>query len=382
MSNTTYQGNGIHNVLFLHYGGESLRGSEHCLINLLSNLDRGKINPVVICNRISLCKRLVDIKVKAIKYHIPQVTIEGRNTKLEFFKWIKSFIFFSKTIRANKIDLVYSNSGLPAQLGFFMARYSQIPLICHIHAPHSRRFAWMWLFKYADRVIFVSNYIKSTMVEKVTFSNTTKVVYNGIDTVNRFFPPNKHKTIFRESLGLSSDDIVIGQVGSLNYLKGVDILIDAFAKIKTGHNVKLVLVGEGPEEQNLKELASRLGVKDSVLFFGYRDDIDNYYKYVLNIKVLASRFEGLGLSIIEAGACGLPVVGSRCGGIPEVIEDRVSGFLFSVNDTNELAEQLSELIRNPALRKKMGKQGRSLAKQKFDLMTYVKNIEHEITRLL
>ena len=140
------------NILFIHYGGNLIRGSEVCLLNLLSHMDKTLFNPVVICNQGKMLEELEKLGIKAWLMDIPEITIDGRHRRFQIFGYIKCFFILCRFIKKNGIHLIYSNSGLPSQLGVPLAKLFNLSCICHIHARHTRRYAWMWLFKFADKV--------------------------------------------------------------------------------------------------------------------------------------------------------------------------------------------------------------------------------------
>jgi glycosyltransferase involved in cell wall biosynthesis len=123
-------------------------------------------------------------------------------------------------------------------------------------------------------------------------------------------------------------------------------------------------------EGSLRRLVDELGIASDVTLTGYVDDILPYYQHVCDINVLASGEEGLGISVIEGSACGLPAVVSNCTGLPETVIDGETGFLFDVNDAEGLRRHLMRLAGNPLLRASMGQAGRALAEKRFSSTSY------------
>ena len=370
------------NILFINYGEDWIRGQELCLINLLRNIDRTKYNPIAICNANELKNELMQSGINTYLTEIPQISFEGKDSRFELLAYLKAFLFYRSVIKKHRIDLIYSNSGLPSQLAYPLARLFSIPLVTHIHAPYTRRYAWMWFFKFADRVIFVSDMTRKFMENKVRFSNAVSVVYNGVD-IDRFRPVSSKDVSIKKSYGVEDNDIVIGQVGSLINRKGVDLLLESFATLTNMYsNLKLIIIGDGPEKKELDKLSRRLGVDERVRFIGNITNTELFYSQLLDINVLASREEALPLTLLEGAACGLPNVGSVVGGIPEIIEDGINGFLFEKEDVTQLTAKLVMLIDNKDLRKSMGEAGRDKIERYFSLKEYSNNIETEIDTCL
>jgi glycosyltransferase involved in cell wall biosynthesis len=177
------------------------------------------------------------------------------------------------------------------------------------------------------------------------------------------------KGIARSKFQLRSDDIVVTMVSEARPEKNTQLLLRAAAQLVAKpwfeHSVFL-FVGGGPGEDDNRGLARELGLTAHVRFLGIRQDVPLIYA-ASDIAGLTSASEGLGLSLLEASASGLPVFGSRVGGIPEVIEDGKNGFLFESGDVTGLAQVLDRLACDSMLRQSMGERGRSRARGSYAL---------------
>lgn len=369
------------NILFINYGENWIRGQELCLINLLKNIDTSKYTPTAICNSLLLEKELGRLGITTYLVNIPQISYEGKYSKFELLACVRTFLFFRSVIRKHRIDLIYSNAGLPSQLGYPLAKLHSIPLVTHIHSPYTKRYAWMWLFKFADRVIFVSNITRQYMEKKVTFKSSV-MIHNGVD-IEKFKPAGIRDISFRRSLGIDDNDIVIGQVGSLIHRKGVDVLLKSFAELRGRYpHLKMILAGDGPEKDAFMRMSGELDIADKVKFVGNVNNSEEFYANIFDINVLASREEALPLTLLEGAACGLPNVGARAGGICEIIEDGVTGYLFEKEDIKQLTRRLAVLVENQELRKSMGRAGRERIARDFNLKRYSDRIEEVIEACL
>ncbi|MEO6665935.1 MAG: glycosyltransferase family 4 protein, partial [Nitrospiria bacterium] len=341
-------------ILFVHYGRNWIRGSEMCLLNLLGRLDRTVWDPIVACTGEDLRREVELLGIPVHPVDIPEITLDGIRSKFQLLRYAKSFAALRALLRRHPVELIYANSGLPSQLGYPLSRLFGIPLVCHIHAQHPGRYPWMWLFKFADKVLCVSRDVEASLTRKVAFSGEVKVVYNGIDH-RRFVPRLSGSPVLRFELGLDERHVVVGQVGSLIRRKGGDLLIRAVGALAERHaELRLLFVGDGEERERLRALAYELGLQRHVIFVGEIKDPEPYYSQVFDINVLASRAEGLGLSLLEGASCALPNIASRCGGIPEAVEDGVTGLLFEPERVDDLVAKLERLVTDPQLRREMG----------------------------
>jgi glycosyltransferase involved in cell wall biosynthesis len=174
-----------------------------------------------------------------------------------------------------------------------------------------------------------------------------------------------HRWRVRKDLGVDSGTCLIGTVGRLTPVKGLPYLLQAARMLlRHGANVKVLVVGDGGIRQDLLTQTRDLRITDDVVFLGHREDTDALLQ-ALDIFVLPSLSEGIPMALLEAMAASRVVVASRVGGIPEIIEDGVEGFLVEPMDVNGLVEKCRQLIESPEVARQMGEQGRKRVERDF-----------------
>ncbi|NOZ64382.1 MAG: glycosyltransferase [Caldiserica bacterium] len=189
-----------------------------------------------------------------------------------------------------------------------------------------------------------------------------KVIYNGIDT-EKFIPGDKKK--MRQKLNLPQQAFIVGSVGRLHWCKGFSYLLRAVSLLQNAYpNLYLMIVGEGEEHNNLEKLATRLNLRKRIIFTG---EVEETLPFIQSwdVGVFPSLYEGFGISIAEAMACGIPVIASRTGGIPEVIG--AAGIIVERKHPRQLAKAIEQVINSPSLRATLGKEGRERIKNHFSL---------------
>jgi glycosyltransferase involved in cell wall biosynthesis len=205
----------------------------------------------------------------------------------------------------------------------------------------------------ADKVLSTSH-MMAAETRKYT-SKTISVTPFGIDLT--LFSPKPVKSLFDDS------QIVIGTIKALENVYGIDTLIRAFELLKKKYPalpLKLMLVGSGSQEQYLKDLADTLNLAQDTIFTGQisYDRVVDYHN-MLSIFVSLSNRESFGVAVVEASACEKPVVVSNVGGLPEVVENGVTGFVVRANNPEQAAAAIEKLILDPELCLKMGQTGRN-----------------------
>jgi glycosyltransferase involved in cell wall biosynthesis len=221
------------------------------------------------------------------------------------------------------------------------------------------------LLRRVDTIVAISDAVKEDLVsKKAAMRENVIVIPNGIDAAE-FQISAEARSEARAALGVPDESPVIGMVGRLDQAKGADILIRAAAVIRRQvPQLRVVLIGAGPAENEIKRLAREHAVSDIVHFAGYRRDA-RQLMHALDLLVLASRHEGQSLSMLEAMACGKAVVAANVGGIPGVLLDGVTGLLFPSEDVAALADSVVKLLAGPVKREAMGRAGRRRVETDF-----------------
>jgi len=295
-------------------------------------------------------------------------------TYLKKLLYIKSLFRLRKLVKKIKPDILHAHYA--SSYGLLGALVNFHPFVVSVWGsdvfdfPRKsilHKFLLKFVFKKADKILSTSN-----MMAKETTLYTHKqiaVTPFGVDT-NKFIPQTSFN-LFGNSA------IVIGTVKSLQEKYGIKYLLKSFAIVKSKHPelmLKLLIVGGGTEEKQLKKLTQQLGIKDDTVFTGkiIPDEVNMYHSQ-LSIAVFPSIFESesFGVAVLESSACQVPVVASRIGGLSEVVDDGITGLLVPPQDENALAEAIAKLVMDKPLRERMGEAGRKFVQQKYELKSCI-----------
>jgi sugar transferase (PEP-CTERM/EpsH1 system associated) len=255
------------------------------------------------------------------------------------------------------------------------ARFTGVPVVIHgehgrdIKDPEGRnprrRYLRRFFAPLVNRFVAVSNDLRRWLIKDVRIpEQKVTTIHNGVNT-NCFTPRNSAAA--RAALGLVADRPIIGTVGRLDPVKDQAGLIRAFAQVRSQFpEAVLVIAGDGPCREELRGLVAALRLGESVRLLGERKDIPNVLG-AMDVFVLPSIAEGISNTILEAMATGLPIVATRTGGNPELIEDNVAGILVPVRAPEALARAVSTYLRDPQLRHAHGRAARERAIKEFSL---------------
>jgi glycosyltransferase involved in cell wall biosynthesis len=212
------------------------------------------------------------------------------------------------------------------------------------------------VLSHANVIISPSKYYITESIFLKRYSNKIVVVPNGINIQDFNIPYSKEEC--REKLGLPKNKNIILFLGVLHPKKGPDVLIKAMPQIISKvPNAELLVAGDGVMKEYLEALVNKLGINRYVKFVGFvEDNIKPMYYKAADVFCLPSTMttESFGIVNLEAMACGVPIVASKIGGIPDVVKDRENGLLVPPKDTSTLASMIIYLLENEGLRKKMG----------------------------
>ena len=272
-------------------------------------------------------------------------------------KIIFSFWKLRKVAREFNIDLIHSHSRTTQVLGDLLCRSLAKPHIftCHgfFKPKLSRRIFGCW----GQKVIAISQQVKEHLIIDFKLDeNKISVIHNGIATKN--FGDFSAKDNLRRKLGMQPADFLVGIIARLSDVKGHTYLIQAMQEvIKNFPKAKLLIIGQGKNKDALIKEIQDLGLEGSIVFIPEAKNTKDVLA-AMDIFVMPSLQEGLGLALMEAMAQGVAVVGSAVGGIKTLIQDKVNGLLVAPADAPALARAIITLLGDSRLRQALGVQAR------------------------
>lgn len=229
----------------------------------------------------------------------------------------------------------------------------------------------------SDIVTAVSHSLVEETHQLIKPKKEIRTVHNFID--ERVYQ-RREMTHLKEEYGISEEEKVIIHISNFRKVKRVEDVIRSFALIEQQVPSKLLLVGDGPELCAMTRLVKNLNLEGKVLFLGKQDNVEELLS-MSDLMLLLSEKESFGLVLLEAMACGVPCIGTRVGGIPEVIEDEETGYICELGDVQGIAEKAAELLKDGQLHKKMAEEAQRSIKERFSSEIIVSEYEamyHEL----
>lgn len=275
-------------------------------------------------------------------------------------------------IRRERIDVLCAHLFGAAVYGAVLSALSRVPLVSVLHGvsdyASNARFAGLktWLVRNrSEALVFVSESLRSTLAPAMRVpSGKTRIIYNGSDTSR--LAPNRNMDL-RRRLTLPDGSIVIGSLGNIRAAKGYDVLIEAARTLcARDARIHFVIAGQPQEplQSTLVERRREYGLEQRVHFLGMQRDAAAFLNGI-DIFLLPSKSEGFSIACVEAMACELPIVATRCGGPEEILEHEVTGLLVAPSQPLEIAAALTSLIADASLRARLAGNARRHALATF-----------------
>lgn len=275
--------------------------------------------------------------------------------------------------RAEKLDLLHVHYAIPHSISAILARESikqkrYVPVITTLHgtditlvgADRSYLPITRYGLQQSDGVTAVSKFLKQATIETFDFDDV-EVIPNFICGKHYFRTP---EAPLRKELAPNGERLLV-HVSNFRAVKRAIDCVEILAKVRAaGENAKLVMVGDGPELSAVRYRGEQLGMNGNVVYVGKQANIADYLG-VADVFLLPSELESFGLAALEAQACEVPVIATRIGGIPEVVNEGESGFLSDVGDVDKMSVDTLKLLGDEEMRRSFGTRGRDLAISRY-----------------
>jgi len=304
----------------------------------------------------------------------------------------------ARLIRRERPDILHTHTakaGTVGRVAALLAGRHRPPIVVHTFHGHVLRGYFgpvrslvfrlleRWLAGHTTALIAVSPQVRDDLVAlRVAPPERFVVIRLGIELGERVAGAGDGRVESRRYLGIPPDRFAVGWIGRMTAVKRTDDVLVAFKRLREdGVEAVLCMVGDGPDRPQLEQRAHELGIVRDTLFLGYQEDVAQFYA-AFDALVLPSSIEGTPVSAIEALAAGRPVVATRVGGVPDVVEEGEDGFLVEPGATEELAERLAQLAADPELRERMGRAGRDRVLPRYAVPRLVDDVDRLYLSLL
>jgi len=344
----------MHKSILMVFEGLSHGGAERHIVDVaggIQNLGEHKI--IVATNGGALESELSD---KNVLHEI----IPGKRYSPTHL--LKAAYAISALVKKHNIDIIHSHSRYYNLVSLLAIKLFHLAAmrVATVHNVYPDKH---WLGFWPSNTICVSTAAEEYVLKHA--NTKTRVILNGIPELH----PERNSQDLRQQLGIAPDTHILLNIGRLSEQKAQHLLIEAFFKVINTPDtppLHLLIAGEGELRQRLEEDIKQFSLDDKISLLGSRDDIGDLIN-ASDIFVLSSRWEGLGIVLIEAASLGLPLISFKTGGVVEVVHHNKTGLLVEPEDITGMSEAIVKLINNPKLRQEMGAAGKELYEKNFTI---------------
>lgn len=349
-----------------------LGGAQRVVFDLISSLPQEQYDITLVTSPGGQLIHWIEELNKKRKREIKIIQLSSIKRELSPYYDIKAVKELYKIIKKEKYDIVHFHSskmGILGRVAAYLAGIKNIYFTVHgwginDNMSKVKKFILCAAERFAGRlstkVICVSQQDREKGIRNGWIKEANScVIHNGVE------PITYNKGRLKEELGLRGDVPIVGMVARLKEPKDPMFTIEVINELrKRGKNCKLVIIGDGPLKEDCQSLIEKYQLQEWVTLLGSREEARSLLPD-MQVFTLFSKWEGLPICILEAMAEGLPVVASKMGGIPELIEVGVNGYLLSKKDVIEAADYIEELLSNNSLRETMGARGKEIYASRF-----------------
>lgn len=324
---------------------------------------------------------------------IPAIVIPELGRSASFFGVLKNILSLVHVLKEFKPDILHVHSIKMGLLGTLAGRLAGVPSILYSSyglpkGYKKKRRNWdflradtTWWFArvpslLADLIVTVTPHgLEEEFSMRLAPRSKYRVIYNAIAPER--FENLKHESaeISKYRMGWDAYFPILGTATRLDREKGLEFLLEAVAHLKTAFpDILLIIIGDGPLRENLLMQSARLNLSNQIRFLGLREDVPTLLR-LFDIFVLPSLYEATGIVLAEAMACGKPVITTRVGGLPELIQEGEDGFLVPPGDSVRLAQKISQVARDRDFARRVGERAASKARHLFDMRKMINDYE-------
>ncbi len=360
-------------------------GAENLLISTLKYLNKDKFIPYVCCTK----------NEGSLAYQIKEIGIEVFPIRMKSMLDFKALRKIYQIVKDKKISIIHSNFVDIDIICRILSLLSGTKCISSIHSAfvskEYERLKWKTLF-FISRItvnllpvllIANSKYVKQIHVDKFKYSSKRIItIYNFCNEESLKIPKDFYPTQKRQQLGLNDENIIFIHVGRLVKDKCQEQLIEIIKKAyQRNRKIRLLIVGTGPMEKQLKKIVLELGLNEIIQVLGYREDLPELLG-MSDFFILSSKKEGIPIALLEAMYFAKPIISTNVGGISEAIIDNESGILINRDEIDTMPDRILEIAQDKDRSQKLGIKAKMIYLERFSVEKYITRLENVYQEVL
>ncbi len=366
-------------------------GAERVNLTFLKNVNREQfiIHPILLVRPWETNNLFVNA-LSEMGYHSSTIPVAKKpiHSGRDYIRILRCIFILYRILSQEKFDLVHTHGYFADIIGITVSRLLRIPHIatCHGFISNDNNLKIYnkidkLSLRFCNKVIAVSEEIKKELLHNGVSESNVATICNAIDNLFYEHDVSDYRIEKRRLLLVDDSHFIIGYVGRLSKEKGIEYFIKACAILKERIKFfKMLIIGDGQERKNLECVSSNLELQENVLFTGFVNDVERWLP-AMDVFVLPSFTEGTPLSLLEAMLCGVPVIASDVGGVPDIVKSGTNGILVRPGNVQKIADAICMLYEDEELRLKLAREARVTVQTQYSVEHWIKKIEDEYQRV-
>lgn len=310
------------------------------------------------------------------------VAIKPYSQGRDYLRFIRCIKIIYSELKKGRYDLVHTHGYFADIAGVIAAKLLRIPIVstCHGFISNNAKLSIynkldIIALRFMSAIVAVSNKIKDDLVKEGINDRKIHVVQNAVELIADDMRLQQQRHSIRRKYAIKDEEIVLGYVGRLSEEKGLKYLVEAASSLaQSDVSFRLLVIGDGPQREEIKRLLQGTIVEKHVVFAGFQKDVTGMLS-AFDIFVLPSLTEGTSMALLEAMVCGLPVVATAVGGTPKVIVSGQNGILVPAAEPEALVHAVLQLIEDEPLRNKLGNEAKKTIESDFSIKRWIGKVE-------
>lgn len=357
-------------------------GLERVCLTLLKNINRERFDIVpILLTRPWENDNMFVRELSKEGYEICAIPVALQWTG-DYLRVPRCFKLVWRALNNRGFDLLHTHGYFADIVGIPVARLIGLPSLstCHGYISSTWKVTLYNAFdrialKLATQVLAVSEALQHELVDFGLSPNRIRVLVNAVGSIENSRLTQTRREARRKSLGIGGADFVVGYVGRLSTEKGLTHLLASCAELVAfGVPLRALIIGDGPQRNELEQLSRQLGLGDRIVFAGFQEDVAQWLS-CMDVFVLPSLTEGTPMALLEAMAGAVPAVASAVGGVPSIIEHGKSGLLVSPGNAGEISDAVLALYKDLEMRQTLAKNAFGLVRSQYGVTEWISQME-------
>jgi glycosyltransferase involved in cell wall biosynthesis len=341
-----------------------------------------RIYPILLCRPWEMENHFrQELQRDGIAYAVVPTRIRPREEGGDYFRLIRCGVSLYGLLKKGRYDLVHTNGYFADIIGLIVAKLLGVPIVttCHGFISNTLKFRFynfldINALKFMNEIITVSEKLENELIAGGIVKDKINIVQNAVLLADDYGWKKRQRRLIREQYGIQDNEFLFGYVGRLSVEKGIEYLMKAGVMLlEKDIPLRILVIGDGPQADEIYEFVRENALEDTVIFAGFQKNVVDILP-AFDVFVLPSLTEGTSMALLEAMACGLPIIATAVGGTPKVVDSHKNGLLVPPASPQAIVDAAQQLYADTGFRKKIGDAALRTIESDFSITRWLEKI--------